>query len=126
MNRLPLPVALLLGVTPLAAQRPPVDPKRTPVITEVALVGNYRDAPYPTYVRAPDFTFFNGDLVEVRGRNLGARDPNGTARALHLRANGRNAALTVSVWTDTLIRAFMPAARRWESPSRGTRGNVVM
>lgn len=102
-----LALALLLGAAPLAAQRAPgKGAPAAPVIREVLLAA-YARAPYAAFFRAPGFTFLNGDLVMVRGSNFGAQ---GT-RSLQLRANGRVAAMTVSVWTDTLIRGHVPGGR---------------
>ena len=81
--------------------------KTSPVIAEV-LLADYAAAPYVALFRAPRFTFMNGDLVVIRGRNFGGRAAD---RSLQLRANGRDAPMIVSVWSDTLIRARVPAAQ---------------
>lgn len=110
-------IAVVFAVlaTGAAAQKPPapVGPKPVtpaavrvvPVVTEVVLA-EFLAAPHRAYFRAPDFTFANGDLVAVRGRNFGAPGD----RSLQLRLDGRRVAMIVSVWTDTLIRAHVPGA----------------
>jgi hypothetical protein len=101
----------VLGAPVAAGQKPPAPPPpATPaaaVITRVFLA-QYAGAPYRIGV-APEATFFNGDLVVVRGRNFGAQ---GT-QSLRLRANGHDVAMTVSTWSDTIIRAHVPDAREF-------------